>query len=153
MSELSQFHFGRGILAGLVATAVLSAIMIMKQAMGVMPLLNPIGMISGMLHAPLAVGWAMHLMIGVVLWGVLYAVVSPLLPGRPWLRGAEFATGAWLIMMIVLMPMAGAGAFGLKIGMVAPLATLMLHWIYGAVLGGVFGGAPKAAAPQVAHIR
>lgn len=78
---------------------------------------------------------------------------EPLLPTRPWLRGAEFATGAWFIMMIVLTSMAGAGAFGLKIGMMAPIATLMLHWIYGAVLGGVFGGAPKPAAPQVAHTR
>lgn len=145
MSDVSHFHFGRGILAGLVATAVLSAIMIMKQAMGLMPQLSPIAMISGMLHAPVAVGWVMHLMIGIILWGVLYAILSPLLPGRPWQRGAEFATGAWLVMMIMLMPMAGAGAFGLKIGMMAPIATLMLHWIYGAVLGGVFGGSPASA--------
>lgn len=44
-------------------------------------------------------------------------------------------------MMITLMPMAGAGAglFGLKMGLMAPIATLILHWIYGAVLGGLYG--------------
>jgi hypothetical protein len=34
--------------------------------------------------------------------------------------------------------MVGAGVFGMNLGMVAPLMTLMLHVIYGAVLGGVF---------------
>jgi hypothetical protein len=36
------------------------------------------------------------------------------------------------------LPMVGAGVFGMNLGMVAPLMTLMLHVIYGAVLGGVF---------------
>jgi hypothetical protein len=55
------------------------------------------------------------------------------------LRGAVFATGAWLIMMVVMMPMAGAGLFGMQLGLMAPVATLMLHWVYGAVLGAVYG--------------
>ena len=38
-------------------------------------------------------------------------------------------------MMVGPMPMAGAGLFGLQIGMMAPLATLMLHLIWGIVLG------------------
>ena len=42
-------------------------------------------------------------------------------------------------MMLVVMPMAGAGVFGLNMGMMAPLMTLMLHAIYGAVLGFAFG--------------
>jgi len=139
VSNINQFHFGRGLLAGLVATVVLSGLMLMKQAMGVMPQLNPVMMISHMLGAPLLVGWIMHFVIGTVLWGLLYAWLNPLLGGPHWLRGVEFATGAWLVMMIMLMPMAGAGAFGLKMGMMAPVATLMLHWIYGAVLGTVYG--------------
>ena len=139
MSDINQFHFGRGLLAGLVATVVLSGLMLMKQAMGLMPQLNPVMMISHMLRAPLAVGWVMHVMIGTVIWGLLYAWLNPLLAGPQWLRGVEFATGAWLIMMIMLMPMAGAGVFGLKMGMMAPVATLMLHWIYGAVLGAIYG--------------
>lgn len=149
MSEINLFHFGRGLLAGLAATIVLSGIMLMKQAMGVMPHLNAIAMISHMLGAPLAVGWIMHFMIGTVFWGLLYAWLNPLLAGPQWLRGAEFATGAWLVMMIMLMPMAGAGAFGLKMGMMAPVATLMLHWIYGIVLGWVYGARQGSSAARV----
>jgi len=37
-----------------------------------------------------------------------------------------------------VMPMAGAGMFGLKLGMMAPVMTMMLHAIFGAVLGGVY---------------
>lgn len=149
MSEINRFHVGRGLLAGLAATIVLSGIMLMKQAMGVMPHLNAIAMISHMLGAPLAVGWIMHFMIGTVFWGLLYAWLNPLLAGPQWLRGAEFATGAWLVMMIMLMPMAGAGAFGLKMGMMAPVATLMLHWIYGIVLGWVYGARQGSSAARV----
>ncbi|HEY6923096.1 MAG TPA: DUF6789 family protein [Steroidobacteraceae bacterium] len=34
--------------------------------------------------------------------------------------------------------MAGAGLFDLKMGLMAPVAALILHWIYGAVLGGLY---------------
>jgi hypothetical protein len=42
-------------------------------------------------------------------------------------------------MMVAMMPMAGAGLFGVELGLMAPVANLMLHWIYGAVLGGAYG--------------
>ena len=42
-------------------------------------------------------------------------------------------------MMILVMLMTGAGLFGMHLGLGAPIATLMLHWVYGAVLGAVFG--------------
>ncbi len=134
-------HVGNGLLAGFVATIALSAVMLMKQAAGLMPQLNPIEMITRMMGAssPL-IGWIVHFMIGTVVWGILYAILDSRLPGRPWFRGALLATGAWLIMMVVMMPMAGAGMFGmaLGLGMMAPLATLMMHWIFGAVLGSTF---------------
>ncbi len=41
--------------------------------------------------------------------------------------------------MILPMPMAGAGFFGLKMGLMAPVMTLLLHLIYGVVLGYVYG--------------
>ncbi len=34
--------------------------------------------------------------------------------------------------------MAGAGIFGMNLGMMAPIMTMMLHAVFGAVLGGVF---------------
>jgi len=131
---------GRGIAAGFVATVVLSAMMMMKQSMGLMPGLDPIGMITSMAGASsLAIGWIGHLVIGTIFWGIGFAIVSPYLPGPYWLRGVIFATGAWLLMMIAMMPMAGAGLFGWHLGMMTPVVTLVLHLVFGVVLGGVYG--------------
>jgi hypothetical protein len=103
-------NIAKGIGSGFVATIVLSAIMLIKQGMGIIPELNPIEMNAQMSGtASPAVGWLVHFFIGTIVWGVLYAWLDPFLPGQHWFRGATFATGAWLLMMIVLMPMAGAG--------------------------------------------
>lgn len=153
MHSVIQMNFGKGIAAGFAATAVLSLAMLMKQAMGVMPELNPIQMITQMMGAQTpAVGWIAHFLIGTVMWGALYALLDPKLPGLHWFRGVLFATGAWLVMMIVLMPMAGAGIFGLNTGVMAPIAALMLHWLFGAVLGSVYGAwvMPEHAAGRAA---
>ena len=42
-------------------------------------------------------------------------------------------------MMLVLMPMAGAGLFGINMGIMASMMTLVLHLIFGAVPGWVRG--------------
>jgi uncharacterized membrane protein YagU involved in acid resistance len=131
---------GRGIAAGFVATVVLSAMMLMKHSMGLMPELDPIAMITAMAGASSpAVGWIGHFVIGSIFWGVGFAIVSPYLPGSHRLRGIILAAGAWLMMMLVLMPMAGAGLFGLGLGMMVPVATLAMHVDFGLVLGGIYG--------------
>ncbi len=147
-------EIGRGIVAGLAATVVLSAMMLAKQSMGLMPELDPIDMITSMADASSpAVGWAGHFVIGTVLWGGGFAIGSPYLPGSYWLRGATFAIGAWLMMMLVVMPATGAGIFGLALGVMAPAMTLLLHIVFGAVLGGVYGllGDRRTSAAGYSH--
>lgn len=74
------------------------------------------------------------------MWGLIFAATASLWPGRSfWLKGMSFSVVAWLLMMIMPMPMAGAGFFGMLLGIEAPIATLMLHLIFGAVLGGTYG--------------
>lgn len=91
-----------------------------------------------------AVGWLMHFLIGSVLWGLLFAALLGVLPGQTVIRKAlVFATGAWLLMMLITMPMAGAGLFGLNLGPMAPVMTLILHLFWGAVLGVVFQALPS----------
>ncbi len=131
----------KGMIAGFVATVVLSALMMMKTMMGVMPELDVIAMLTKMMGASSnAVGWVAHFMIGTVVWGGLFAWIGPNLPGRShWTKGIVFGTGAWLLMMVMVMPMTDAGFSGMKFGMMAPVMTLALHVIYGAVLGGIYG--------------
>lgn len=147
---MNATNIGKGMIAGFVATVVLSAIMVLKAGAGLLPALNVIVMLSKMAGASTPVaGWVIHFLIGTVLWGGLFAWLDPQLPGGShWLRGIVFATGAWLLMMIVLMPLAGAGLFGANLGIMAPVMTLVLHVIYGAVLGGVYGLERPQDAPQ-----
>ncbi|MBE0453227.1 MAG: hypothetical protein IBX58_06055 [Roseovarius sp.] len=129
----------KGMLAGLSATIVLSLLMLMKGAMGLLPALDPIGMVATMMDVPMAVAWGVHLMIGAIIWGGVFALLEPHLPGGArWLKGVVFGIGAWLIMMVTMMPMAGTGFFGMQLGMMAPVMTLVMHIVFGAVLGGVY---------------
>ena len=137
---MKRAMIGRGIAAGFVATFVLSVIMLMKRSMGLMPELDPVAMISAMAGASSpVVGWIGHFVIGSIFWGGGFAIVSPYLPGPDLLRGTIFALGAWLMMMMVVMPMAGAGWFGLGLGVMAPVVTLALHVVFGLVLGTIYG--------------
>ena len=124
------------LLAALVATVALSILMVAKSMMGLMPQLNVIHMLATQMQGGPAMGWAAHFMIGVLAYGLVWALVFRRLPfgGNP-LRGMLLGLAGWLVMMLVVMPMAGAGLFGLEMGLMAPVATLMLHIIFGLVLG------------------
>tara|TARA_R110001583_G_scaffold16561_11_gene67824 strand:+ start:7584 stop:8030 length:447 start_codon:yes stop_codon:yes gene_type:complete len=138
-----------GLLAGLVATVVLSAMMIAKGMMGVMPELNVAAMIGNMIGTSVAVGWIVHFMIGTIAWGVGFVVLYRMIPGSSAVvKGVVFGVAAWLGMMIVVMPMAGAGLFGMNLGIMAPIMTLVLHIIFGAVLGAAY---KTRALPKLPH--
>lgn len=128
-----------GLVAGFSATVVLSAMMIAKSMMGVMPDLDVIHMLSAMMGAPATLGWLAHFMIGTLAWGGGFALLYALIPGSGALvKGIVFGIAAWLGMMVMVMPMAGAGLFGMAFGIMAPMMTLVLHIVFGAVLGAVY---------------
>ena len=138
-----------GFIAGFIATVVLSVLMVMKGMMGVMPELDVAAMLAGMIGAPVLVGWIAHFVIGTVAWGGGFAVLYDHIPGSSTIqKGIVFGIADWLGMMILIMPMAGAGLFGLGLGMMAPVMTLVLHIIFGAVLGAVFANRTQA---ELAH--
>jgi hypothetical protein len=132
-------HLFSGLVAGLGATVVLSVMMVAKTMMGVMPELDVIVMLSAMMGAPALVGWLAHFMIGTLAWGGGFALLDDAIPGNNTIvRGVVFGIAAWLGMMIMVMPMAGAGFFGMALGLMAPMMTLALHIVFGAVLGATF---------------
>jgi hypothetical protein len=132
---------GRGMAAGFVATMVFSLLVLAAVALGLMPQLAAVAMFGRVLWAQgaPAVAWIAHLLIGTVLWGGLFAAFSPRLPGRSHTaRGMAFGLVTWLLAMVVLMPLAGGGPFGLSLGLLAPATTLALHLVFGAVLGATY---------------
>jgi uncharacterized protein DUF6789 len=145
MPECFFCHLPKGIIAGFVATVVMSVMMMIKKATGVLPELDPIHMLSMTASQKMGlpeivlIGWGMHFIIGAVIWGGLFAIFNHLLPGhKQIIKGMVLGTIAWLLMMVGAMPANGAGLFGLNISVLVPIMALMLHLVYGAVLGGTY---------------
>jgi hypothetical protein len=75
-----------------------------------------------------------------VVYGGLFALLAPRLPdGTHTARGIVLDVAGWLLMIVAVMPMAGAALFALNFGTKAPVMILMLHVIFGAVLGWIYG--------------
>lgn len=136
----------KGIIAGLAGTVVL---WILKLAGGAVPQLETIAFLdhvadslaatSGLPELP-AAGWLWHLVIGSLWWGALFGIMVPVLPGRrDWFKGTVFGAIAAFLVMIMVMPLAGAGYFGMDLSPLEPMITFVYHLIYGVVLGAVYG--------------
>lgn len=127
----------KGVEAGFIATIVISLLMLVQQAAGVAPAFNLITLITAATNMPdyVAISWIVHFVVGVGLWGVGFAAFSPHLPGPHWLRGLIFGAFAWFVMMVVFLPAAGMPVFAKGLGTTIPVVALMLHLVYGAVIG------------------
>jgi hypothetical protein len=95
-------RYARAVVAGFVATAALSVLMLIKGAMGMLPQMNVIHMLAAMSHTHMSlpaspvVGWIAHFFIGTVLWGIGFAFLQPVLPDTSAVRKAlSFSVLAW----------------------------------------------------------
>jgi hypothetical protein len=132
----------KGMAAGLIATGILTGLLVAQRALGVMPQVDLISLLSAVLgvSADAAVGWVVHLGLGAVAGGVLFAWLEPRLGADTVVkRGVLFGVLSWLAMMVVFMPTARAGLFGLRLGALAPIVLLLVNVLYGAVLGWAYG--------------
>jgi uncharacterized membrane protein YagU involved in acid resistance len=129
-------NWGRAVVAGLIGTAVMTAVGLWIAPMMGIPRMNPAEMLADQMGGNVMLGWAGHLMIGTVL-AVIYAVVAPSLPGVPALRGALFGLAPWLVAMVIMMPMMGMPMFGGA--MAAAMGSLIGHLVYGGIVGAVYG--------------
>ncbi|QBR83469.1 hypothetical protein E3983_03270 [Legionella israelensis] len=133
-----------GFIAGFVATVVLSVLMMLKEQMGLMPQFNVIQDFNQFFGTEnVLVGWILHFGLGTFIWGGIFVILVPALKGSYWLRGIYFGIIAWFLMMIGYMPVMAHGFFGMNLGLQVIIATLVLHIIYGFVLGLTYGAFPK----------
>lgn len=138
-----DIRIGRAILAGIIGTLVMTAVGLWAAPMMGMPAMNPARMLAGAMGGSLVLGWAGHLMIGVIL-AIGYALVAGWLPGAPALRGALYGIAPFLLAQIVVMPMMGMPLFSGSA--VMAIGSLIGHLVYGAVVGGVYGVVPSRSA-------
>ena len=133
-------NWQKAVLAGVIGTLVMTAVGVWAAPMMGLPRMNPAEMLAESMGGPVALGWAVHLLVGVVL-AAIYAFVAGRLPGPPAVRGALFALAPWLLAqgMGAMMPAGLTTA--------AVIGSLIGHLVYGAVVGAVYGPIPAASAP------
>ena len=130
-----------GFISGFVATFAVVSMMAMNNALHSIPEVHVARTLSGILgyaDQP-AVGWLTVMACGVFVFGGLFAVFAPRLPVRNYLgKGFVLGAASWLLMMLVFMPLGGAGLFGLERSPVVPAVTLVLNLVYWVMLSVMF---------------
>jgi hypothetical protein len=86
-----------------------------------------------------------NLAMGLVLALVYARYAEPRLHGPSWWRGMQFALIPWLLSLIIFLPLMGGGVLGMDIGAgpLPILGNLILHLVYGAVLGSAYAEATE----------
>jgi len=96
---------------------------------------------------------AVHLTLG-VLWALLYGYYfEPRLPGSGSIRGLTFALIPWVLSLVVFLPVVGGGFVGFAVGAgpLPAIGNLLLHLVYGATLGAMYGPLGDIAADEFPH--
>jgi hypothetical protein len=140
MTHISVRSIERGLIAGFVATTVLSVVMLIMRLLGIVPQLDLVAILAHALGSrSVAVGWLANYVVGVFFWGPLFVWADRKMRFSHSLNGLVFASVVWFGVMLLIMPLAGEGPYGLKLGIATPTVTLFLHWLYGVVLGASYG--------------
>lgn len=126
-----------GFLSGFMATFVVASMLAMNNALHSIPEIHFARMLAGILgqaDRP-AVGWIVVMVLGIFVFGGLFAAYSRRLPVPSYLgKGLALGMASWLFMMLVFMPLGGAGLFGLDGSAVVPLVSLIVNLVYWVVL-------------------
>ena len=96
-----------------------------------------------------------YLMMGTFIFSLVYGILlRRYLPGSVLVRGLIWGFILWIVMEVAVMPMLGAGVFGINgPGMMGAVAALMAHLVYGGLLGGgIAAGEATPALPKMARV-
>lgn len=129
------------ILAGIAGTVVMTIVTMLAPMMG-MPKMSPPEMVSGMMGLPIAAGWMMHFMIGIIFaFAYTYALFSILKIQNILAKGAVFGIIAFIfaqIMMVIMGSMMQMPEMeGAKMMMM--VGSLIGHIIFGMVVSKIVG--------------
>jgi hypothetical protein len=128
-----MINIGKGIIAGLVASATVAGAVFLTALTGVIQASDPVQAASGIMLTPTGLSWVVHFAVGTFLWGPLLAVLSPILPSPFWFKGLLFGMFAWLIMLLVIW----------AVDQGSPpqpdIPPVLLHLLFGTVLGWMCG--------------
>jgi len=134
------------VIGGIAGTIVMTLMMMYVAPMLTGQPMDIAAMLGGMLGG-YTMGMIAHIMMGVVIFPIAYVIAYDVFPGSPIVKGLSFGVVLWIAAVVMVMPMAGAGFMMANIGgMMAVMAALMGHLVYGGLLGALAGGERKAQA-------
>lgn len=138
-------NIGKAVLGGVAGTMAMTFLMYVGGPMMEMPKMDVAAMLGGMLGG-WTMGMMMHLVNGIVIFPLIYALILfNRLPGAPALKGLVWGAILWVVAQVIVMPMMGAGLFGLNSGSaMSAVGSLMGHVIYGTLLAWIAGCACDA---------
>ncbi len=136
------------VIGGAAGTVLMTMMMMfMAPMMTGMPM--DIAAMMGNMLGGYTMGMIAHIMMGVIVFPLAYVLVAyGFLPGSPLVKGLLFGIVLWVLAATMVMPMAGGGFLMSNIGgMMALVASLIGHLVYGGLLGAIAGeGATSHAA-------
>jgi hypothetical protein len=144
---------GKLILGGVAGTAAMTMMMMLiAPMMGVY--MDIAASLAGMVHAPWMVGMVAHLIMGILIFPLVYGLLlRRYLPGSALVRGPILGSILWMMMEVAVMPMLGTGVFGINgPGMMGAVAALMAHLVYGGLLGWIAAGEATPELPKLARV-
>ena len=125
-------------LVGVLATIGMSVPMILATVAGVAPMPEPIprAIAKSILGPATALPAIMALaVISHLAYGGFWAAVLRSIASITWKSGLLLGIALWLLMQVLVLPWLGWGFFGIAITPKIAVATLVLHLIYGALVG------------------
>lgn len=144
-------NVGRTILGGFLGTLAITLLMYKAAPMMGLPKMDIAAML-GQVFGGWTPGMMMHIANGVVIFPLIYTyLLFSRLPGAPAVKGLTWGVVLWVMAQLIVMPMMGAGVFGLKMGgVLSTFGSLIGHVVYGALLGWVGGHAHPERIEQTA---
>ena len=125
----------QAITGGIVATIAMTLFMMIAPMMG-MPKMSPPAMLSMMIGFPIAVGWIMHFMIGIIfalIYALLFANLLKKINNKIY-KGAIFGLAAFLFAQI------GFAIMGAMFGDMPPPEGSMMLMMIGSIMGHIIFG-------------
>lgn len=143
-SRGAGINVARAIVGGLVGTVVMTALWLVEPYLGLQSLaaghiLSSLLAVTTAYFSPgPALGWTIHLLIGIA-FASLYAVVFVgRLPGPPAVRGLLYGCLIFILAQLAFMPLVGAGVFS-RGDVPLLIGSLVGHLVYGGLVGGIYG--------------
>ena len=128
-----MINIANGAISGVVASALVSGGIYLASLLGLVQALDPMRAAAGIALHPASLGWVTYFILGVVLWGTVFALLSPVLPGPFWCKGAAFGAAAWLLTIAIAQAAEASTMEPLALG------PIVVHLLFGVLLGLTYG--------------